>query len=258
MEKGTSCLGHRRIVGIWSGAFKLSEKGRGNGEMLQGNEDWAIEEIVPIRDKVYAYLKHAILHGEFKTGERLVERDLAEKLKISRTPIREALLRLESQGFVTTVPRKGVIVSQFSVEQVLEVFSILSALEVLAVQFAAAKIDEKTAKELDAFLQEIDLYLDGKGSGDVSSFHLKIHDTIYRLGRSQRLYDMLTDLEQYIRAFANVGHEVPGRKMEALHEHRQILQAIRMGNVAKAVTLTQNHIENSRNAYIHAMKTLKN
>jgi DNA-binding GntR family transcriptional regulator len=224
--------------------------------MLQRNKDWSMEEVVSIRDKVYTYLKNAILLGELKTGERLVERDLAEKLNISRTPIREALLRLESQGWVTTVPRKGVIVSQCSVDQVLEVFSILSALEALAAQLAATKIDEKTAKELDLLLQEIDLYLDGKGSGDIATFHLRTHNTLYRLGRNQRLYDMLTDLEDYIRAFADVGHEVPGRKMEALNEHREIIQAIQVGNVRKAVRLTHNHIENSRNAYLHVMKTV--
>jgi|GEM_PF-6605021 len=142
-------------------------------------------------------------------------------------------------------------------DHVLDLFSILSALEVVAVQLAAAKIDEQSAEELDVLLQEIDLFLDGKGSGDVSLFHLKIHDKLYRLAKSEKLYQMLTELEDYIRALAHVGHEVPGRKMEALYEHGEMIRAIQSGDVKKAAKLAQNHIENSRNAYLHAVKRLK-
>ena len=95
-------------------------------------KDWSEENLISIRERAYLYLKDMILEGEFQAGERLAERELAEKLKISRTPIREALFRLESQGFVKTVPRKGVIVADISEKEIVEVFTILSSLEVLA------------------------------------------------------------------------------------------------------------------------------
>lgn len=225
--------------------------------MIPQKAEWAVEELVPIRERVYQYLKNEILKGEFKTGERLVERELAEKLQISRTPIREALLRLESQGFVTTVPRKGVIVSQISYEQVLEVFSILSALEVLAVQLAAERLDQETVRELDSMIMEIDRLLEKAGDEDISQFHIRINDFLYKASKSPRLYDMLIDLVDYIRAFANVGYEVPGRMKEALKEHRDILIAVREGNVAEAMKLTREHIENSRNAYIRTIDEIR-
>lgn len=75
---------------------------------------WKDEELSPIRDKVYEYIKQAIVQGVYKSGERIIERELADQLNVSRTPIREALFRLESQGFVKTLPRKGVIVSKLS------------------------------------------------------------------------------------------------------------------------------------------------
>jgi DNA-binding GntR family transcriptional regulator len=225
--------------------------------MIQQKEDWDVEDLVPIREKVYQYLKTAILNGEFTTGERLVERELADRLKISRTPIREALLRLESLGFVTTVPRKGVIVSQISYEQVLEVFSILSSLETLAVQNAADKIDEQTKAEFSHLISEIDLIINGSYEGDISQFHDRINGSIYRAAKSPRLYEMLMDLADYIHAFAHTGHEVPGRMLEALNEHREILLSVMQGRAEKAMQLTRNHIENSRNAYVRAIQMIK-
>ena len=100
---------------------------------------WDHSEISPIREKVFEYIKNAILNGEFKAGERIVERELAEKLNISRTPIREALFRLESLGFVKTLPRKGVVVSIMTTDEVIEIFTILANLEGLAVKLAAGK-----------------------------------------------------------------------------------------------------------------------
>ncbi|RXT04850.1 GntR family transcriptional regulator [Ammoniphilus sp. CFH 90114] len=225
--------------------------------MLSQKDEWVVEELVPIREKVYQYLKNEILKGELKTGERLVERELADKLKISRTPIREALLRLESQGFVTTVPRKGVIVSQISLEQVLEVFSILSSLEVLAVQLATERLDEFMTKELDELIEETNRLLAGNEDEEISQFHIRINNFLYKAAKSPRLYEMLSDLVDYIRAFAHIGYEVPGRMREALHEHKDILQAMSERQIDKAMKMTQDHIENSRKAYIRTIDSVK-
>ncbi len=225
--------------------------------MLPHKEDWVVEELVPIREKVYQYLKNEILSGELKTGERLVERELADRLKISRTPIREALLRLESQGFVTTVPRKGVIVSQISREQVLEVFSILSALEVMAVQLATERLDEVTLHELDQLIAETDRLTEHEEDQEISQFHIRTNDFLYRAAKSPRLHDMLKDLVDYIRAFAHIGYEVPGRMQQALKEHKDILLAVKAGQAELAMKLTRDHIEHSRNAYIHTIDSIK-
>ena len=83
---------------------------------------WKGDNLLSIREHAYLYLKELILEGKYKAGDRLIERDLAAKMTISRTPIREALFRLESQGFVKTLPRKGVVVSNISEDDVIEVF----------------------------------------------------------------------------------------------------------------------------------------
>lgn len=218
---------------------------------------WDYSELNPIRDKVYQYLKNAILNGELKAGERIVERDLAEKLNISRTPIREALFRLESQGFVKTLPRKGVVVAHLSPDEIIEIFTILSALSGLAVKLAARKMDDQTRSLLDQHITEIDRVLSGEEIGkDISQFHTEMIDTLYRAAKSPKLFEMLSSLFEYIQAFARTGYEQPGRMRRALEEHRDIAIAVRDGEVELAENLTKIHIENSKKAYLQALEQL--
>lgn len=220
-------------------------------------DKWVEEDLIPIRERVFAYLKNAILEGEYQAGERLVEREIAEKLNISRTPIREALLRLESLGFVKTLPRKGVIVSKITYEDVLEVFTILTSLEVLAVKLAAQKMDAVTAKELDQMIEHINEVLAGNVDTELSIFHIEHNDALYKAAKSPKLYEMLTGLLDYIRAFANIGHELPGRMRESLSEHRDILIAVRNKEVEMAELKTRIHLENSKKAYMEMIEKNK-
>ncbi len=221
-------------------------------------EKWSEEELVPIRSRVFTYLKNAILEGEYKAGDRLVERELADKLKISRTPIREALLRLESIGLVKTVPRKGVVVTEVSYEEILEVFTILSTLEAVAVKLACQKLDEATKSKIDEMVKQIDSVLTGEKQCDIFQFHIDMHEEFYKTAKSPKLCEILVGLVDYIRAFANIGYERPGRMKQAMEEHRQILVAVSNREDELAEYLSKIHIENSKKAYIDAMKMKKN
>lgn len=218
---------------------------------------WVEEELIPIRDKVYNFLKNSILNGDYNSGERLIERELAEKLKISRTPVREALFRLESQGFVKTIPRKGVVVSEISTEEVMEVFTILSSLQVLAVKLAIQRTDDKTRKNLMDLKDKIDGYLKNGISTDTSSLHMEITETLYKSSKSPRLTEMIQGLYENIRAFANIGYEIPGRMKESIAEHRDVIMAIQNGESELAEYLTRIHIEKSRKAYMAVINKMK-
>lgn len=215
---------------------------------------WVPENLMSIRDRAYFHLKNLILEGEYKTGDRLIERELAERLQISRTPIREALLRLESQGFVVTVPRKGVVVADISTEDVIEVFTILSSLEGLAVKLAAQKIDDETKKELKMWIQKIEDTLARGEEEEISNLHIEISDVLYKAAKSPKLYEMLVDLMDYIRAFADVSRRVEGREDEAMREHLAVLKAVYEEEAEMAEYLTKIHIENSKRAYLDAIK----
>lgn len=216
---------------------------------------WKDEELSPIRDKVYQYVKQAIVQGMYKSGERIIERELADQLNVSRTPIREALFRLESQGFVKTLPRKGVIVSKLSPEEIIEIFTILAALESLAMKLAAHKAEPSHREELKQIIEEIDQALTKSNFDQVDwRFHFKINDVICRAAQSPRLTQMLDGLSDYIRAFVQLGYELPGRLRKAMDEHRDLAKAVYNGEGELAESLTKIHLENSKKAYMEALE----
>ncbi|GLB60527.1 GntR family transcriptional regulator [Cytobacillus sp. NCCP-133] len=217
---------------------------------------WEENQLISIREHAYLYLKKLILEGEYQAGDRLVERELAAKLNISRTPIREALFRLESQGFVKTVPRKGVVISNISEEEVLEVFTILSSLEVLAVKLAAQRLDEETKKELDRKIQEL-MMLDEQDEEHFNFEHIQMNRLINKASKSPKLYEILSGLIDFIHMAANMGYETPGRRKDSLKEHIEIMKALRDQDIEIAEYLMRIHIENSKKAYIAYMKRMK-
>lgn len=212
--------------------------------------DWDVNQLVPIREYVYRHLKNLILEGKFKTGDRLVERELAKKMQISRTPIREALFRLEAQGLVKTIPRKGVVVESISKEKIVEIFDILSVLEGLASKLAAKKTDSRMSEMCGQWIERIRQFLQDHQDDEIEKFHMDVCDFLYKAAKSPKLYLMLIDLTDYIRAFASVGYTKKGRMEEAMGEHIQILDAIRKGDAEKAQLLSERHIEQSKAVYL--------
>lgn len=218
---------------------------------------WSEENLISIRERAYLHLKDLILEGELKAGDRLVERELAEKLKISRTPIREALFRLESQGFVKTVPRKGVIVADISEKEIIEVFTILSSLEVLAAKLAVQKLDDNSKSKLAASIKKVEECLQERNYGDYSELHHELNHLLYSSAYNSKLYEILSGLSDYIRAFAKLGYKNEGRAEQSMKEHVEIMKAILNQEIEMAEYLTKIHIENSKKAYIEAIQQQK-
>ncbi|MGF6949362.1 DNA-binding GntR family transcriptional regulator [Neobacillus sp. B4I6] len=217
---------------------------------------WEENNLLSIREHAYIYLKEMILEGELKAGDRLIERELAGKLGISRTPIREAMFRLESQGFVKTVPRKGVVVSNISESEVIEVFTILASLEVLAVKLAAGRMDRETQLELDQKIEELMLLRD-QAEENFNLEHIQMNRLINKASKSPKLFEILSGLIDYIHMAANMGYETPGRRKESLREHIDIMKALRDKEAEMAEYLMRIHIENSKKAYITYIENIK-
>ncbi|MCQ6279411.1 GntR family transcriptional regulator [Bacillus sp. EB600] len=219
--------------------------------------NWAEENLISIRERVYLFIKDLILDGEFKAGDRLVERELAERLNISRTPIREALFRLESQGFVKTVPRKGVIVADISEKEIIEVFTILSSLEVLAAKLAVQKLDNDTKSKFTTYIKKVEDCLNDKDGTDYSELHSELNFLLYSSAKNSKLYEILSGLSDYIRAFAKTGYKKPGRAEQSMEEHLKIMEAILNQEIEMAEYLTKIHIENSKKAYVEGIKKVE-
>jgi DNA-binding GntR family transcriptional regulator len=204
----------------------------------------------PIRDEVFTSLRNAILSGHFKPGERLVEKDLAEQLDISRTPIREALRKLELEGLVAYEPRKGVVVVGVSSEDALEIYLIRAVLEGLAAKLAANKRSEGELSKLKKLLSEMQECIQKDKINKLTTLHANFHNFIAEVSKSPRLYHMIISLHEYVKNFAEIPCYLPGRLHRGWEEHKEIVDAIDDGNDKKAEYAARNHIMQAKESLL--------
>ncbi|HHW62093.1 MAG TPA: GntR family transcriptional regulator [Syntrophomonadaceae bacterium] len=213
-----------------------------------------LDSYKPLRELVLESIRDAIIKGTLKPGERLMEIQLAEELGVSRTPVREALRKLELEGFIVMVPRKGAYVADLSVKDIADVFEIRIALEGLAAALAAERI---TDEELE--LMERSLIEKGEAivAGDLERLvqvDASFHETLYQASRNERLNAIINNLREQIQRFRSASLSYPGRNKKSLDEHRAILEALEARNVTLARQLAQEHIENAENVLIETLK----
>ncbi len=204
-------------------------------------------------DLVFERLRQSILDGYFKPGQRLVERTLAQELGTSRTPVREALRKLELEGLVSRRSPQGIVVSTISLKDMMELFNIRSVLEGLAAQLAATRITSSGERRLKQLLVQMEECVE-KGEVDkLNLLHTKFHEALYRAASSPHLYQMLSTLREHIARMTRVGYAVAGRLKAATAEHRQILEAVLERKAQEAELLAKQHIENSKQAFLQAL-----
>ncbi|AFM39288.1 transcriptional regulator [Desulfosporosinus acidiphilus SJ4] len=203
-----------------------------------------------IRDSVFSILRNAILEKKLEPGERLVERNIAEQLGVSRTPVREAIRKLELERLVTHIPRKGVVVSEFTKADIIEILLIRASLEALMSNIAATKIKTKEVERLASLAQHIS---DEQKSGNMkksNQLNDTFHEIIYKAAESPRLYNLFSTLREYITKFTQVAYSKPGRPEEVWQEHNEIIEALRAQDSFRAETAAKRHVENSNKAFL--------
>ncbi|MCL6547288.1 MAG: GntR family transcriptional regulator [Alicyclobacillus sp.] len=210
----------------------------------------------PISDRIRLLIRQRILDGTYKAGQRLLETDLAKEFRVSRTPIRDALRRLDGEGLVEIIPRKGVVVTGMSPDEVLDIFELRMALETLAVRKACQRITPDIARFLQELLDQMDQARIEGLEDELSNLHIQFHLTIYRTAGSPRLYDMLSSLTDAIQRFSKNTYRVSGRDQQAMSEHRQILEAIIQRDEQRAAELTEQHIRAARTAYLNLVRDM--
>lgn len=199
----------------------------------------------PLRDVVSDVLRQAIKDGVLKPGERLMEIRLAEELGVSRTPIREAVRKLEQEGFVVMVPRRGTYVADISLKDIAQVFEIRSALEELAAGLAAERITPDELESLERILVEINEYIANDDFDKIVDADVRFHDILYQASRNQRLVDILHNLREQMLRFRSISMHYPGRLAATWEEHRQMVENIANHNGAMARKVAKKHMENS-------------
>ena len=211
----------------------------------------------PLRDVVFETLRDAIITQVLKPGERLMEIQLADEMGVSRTPVREAIRKLELEGLVVMVPRKGAYVAGVSMKDIHEVYEVRAALEMLAVSLAAERI---TDEELDALERQVLRESEAEANADEHSLDNIIyidssfHDIIYQAAHNQRLVQFVNILQEQLQRFRAASLSRPGRSKTALEEHKQIVEALAERNGELAAKLAKEHIDNAESAMISGME----
>jgi DNA-binding GntR family transcriptional regulator len=213
-----------------------------------------LESYRPLRDLVLDAIRAAIMNGTLQPRERLMEIQMAEELGVSRTPIREALRKLELEGFIVMVPRKGAYVSDLSFKDIADVFEIRAALEGLAAGLAAERITEEELERMERLLVEKQEAITQDDIGKLVDVDTKFHELMYQASRNVRLGSIISNLREQIQRFRLTSLSYPGRNKLSLEEHKNIVEAIQARDSQLARQLAQEHIENAENVLIECMK----
>jgi len=202
-----------------------------------------LEKHLTLREKILESIRDAIISGAIKAGSRVSEPDLAERYGISRTPIREAFRQLESEGYLTVIPRKGAVVSEFSEKEVEEFYAIKSILEGYAARRACGKL---TAKELDR-LQAINNHLAELAShNDAKAFfkiHNEFHDVFIKAADNGKLRELIGNLVTRFQRLRLTSISLPGRMDISVQEHEKIIDAFRRKDEDSAEMLVRKNAE---------------
>ncbi|WP_027716071.1 GntR family transcriptional regulator [Desulfuromonas sp. TF] len=193
-----------------------------------------IERHQTLREKILETIREAILRGALKPGEKVAEPELAERFGISRTPIREAFRQLESEGYLTVIPRKGAVVTALSERDVEEFYAIKSILEGYAARMAAVNLSSKDIDRLEAINDRLEQLA---RDGDVKTFfrvHNEFHELFIRAAGNEKLLELIGQLLMKFNRLRMASLSLPGRMEISVNEHKKILEAFKSNDGEKA------------------------
>ena len=201
-----------------------------------------IEKSLSYKYKVYEKIKEEIITGVYTQGEVLNERKLSETMGVSRTPIREALQMLSTDGWVVNEPYKGTVVRTFDINYVMNAQKVRRVLEILVIEDAVSKISDKNIQELNRILEKQEHWLENYNPKEFMKLDRQFHEKLYYLSKNEILQDLLKNLNDIIRFYGIKVLMVPERNKETLNEHKAILDAIKKRDIEKAKISMDYHL----------------
>lgn len=202
-----------------------------------------LDNYKPLRDVVFENLRTAILEGNLKAGQRLMEVQLAEQLGVSRTPIREAIRKLELEGLVVMLPRKGAYVANMSFKDLIDVLEIRATLEGLAASLAAERRNDEDVIKLEKVAKEFE---EGVRNADIEVVlkkDVEFHENIFLMANNKKLYHLITSLWEQVHRFRVMYVSNNEASLSLVDEHKRILDAIKNGDCELAKKYATEHIE---------------
>ena len=213
-----------------------------------------MDEYLPLRDVVFNTLRQAILKGELKPGERLMEIQLATKLGVSRTPVREAIRKLELEGLVLMIPRKGAEVAEITRQDMEDVLEVRTALEELAVKDACDHITDAQLSELKKASNEFKkALLEGKDLVTCADADMHFHDVILSATNNRRLIQMLNNLSEQMYRYRMEYLKDERTHKTLIEEHDAIRRALKKHDKVKAGAAIRVHIDNQKRSILESL-----
>ncbi len=222
--------------------------------MKEDNLHVSMDEFLPLRDVVFKTLRRGILTGELKPGERLMEIHLANRLGVSRTPIREAIRKLELEGLVTMIPRRGAEVANITEKNLKDVLEVRQALESLAIELACERITPENKEALREKLNQVEEAARTGDSSAIASADVAFHDAIVEASGNVRLTQLVSNLgeQMYRYRFEYIKDE--SKHPQIMSEHRIMYESILEGDKVKAARIVKTHIDNQEEAIMRKIK----
>ncbi len=220
------------------------------GDNFQVNMD----EFLPLRDVVFNTLRKAILTGELKPGERLMEIHLANKLGVSRTPIREAIRKLELEGLVTMIPRRGAEVAQITEKSLKDVLEVRRALDALCAELACTRITDAEMDHLKEACAEFEKATQQKDVAVIAKADVALHDIIVAATGNQRLVQLVNNLAEQMYRYRFEYIKDKSQHEKLIEEHRIIYESILNKNCEAAARAAKLHIDNQESSIIKQIR----
>ncbi|HEX7712937.1 MAG TPA: GntR family transcriptional regulator [Bacillota bacterium] len=213
-----------------------------------------LDNYKPLRELVFESLREAIIQGKLGPGERLMEIQLAEEMGVSRTPVREAIRKLELEGLVVMIPRKGAYVAGLSLKDIADVFEIRRALEGLAAELASERATDEELEQMERYLVKISEEIEVGDVDKVVETDTGFHSLLYKASRNERLTQIISNLREQIQRSRTTSLSYPGRMKIAVEEHRKIVEAVSARDGELARKLAHEHIQNAENTLMRMIQ----
>lgn len=207
-----------------------------------------------LTNETYLALRDLIFAGDLRPNDRLVETELASRLNVSRTPVREALQKLCSEGLVVDAPRKGYAVAEFTPEFIVDHYAVREVLEGLAARLAAQSATELEIVQLGAELEAMARASKANKLDELALHNANFYMLIAKASRNVVLTDLLTVLQDRLRVLRDFNFRVAGRREGALREQRNLLKAIGDRDADKAERVARMLVRNARQVRLIALR----
>ncbi len=221
---------------------------------MQDNLQVKMDEFLPLRDVVFNTLRQAILTGELKPGERLMEIHLANRLGVSRTPIREAIRKLELEGLVTMIPRRGAEVAQITEKSMSDVLEVRRAMDALCVELACERISDEELKELKAACDNFEHAVRSKDNKKIAKADVELHDIIVKATGNSRLVQLINNLSEQMYRYRYEYIKDASQHNRLIEEHRIIYESIVNKDKETASQAAKMHIDNQEKAIMKQLR----